>query len=226
MPYRLNEDVSFCTFDDGLVFLDIGRDQYFRLPPGLEAAFAAYAHGESCSEMDLAPLVERRILIPAAAADSHAAAPTIPHPTRSILEMQASRGKGSIGLLLEVLATVAHAQWQLRRHSLKNVLSATLRHRQRRVPPVEEAAANLPHQALKDAADAFSRVRPYVPIEPVCLLDSLAMTRFLARRRLPSHIVFGITADPFSAHCWLQAGDLVLNDTVGHATGYMPIRTF
>lgn len=226
MPYRLNEDVSFCAFDEGLVFLDIERDQYFRLPHRLEAAFAAYVHGETCSEADLAPLVERRILIPTGAAGSRDRAPTLPRPTRSILEMQASHGKGSIGLLLEVLATVAHAQWQLRRHSLKKVLSATLRYRQCRVRPVEETAANLPHQALKDAANAFSRVRLYVPIEPVCLLDSLAVTRFLARRRLPSNIVFGITADPFSAHCWVQAGDLVLNDTVGHATGYMPIRTF
>ena len=58
----------------------------------------------------------------------------------------------------------------------------------------------------------------------MCLLDSIALVRFLARRGLYAQLVFGVTDDPFSAHCWVQAGDLVLNDTVGDVSAHTPIR--
>lgn len=50
------------------------------------------------------------------------------------------------------------------------------------------------------------------------------MIIFLARRRLHASIVFGVTGDPFGAHCWVQTSDLVLSDTLGNATGHTPIR--
>jgi hypothetical protein len=56
------------------------------------------------------------------------------------------------------------------------------------------------------------------------LLDSLAMVMFLAKRGLHASIVIGVTSAPFSAHCWVQTGDLVLNDTVGNARAFTPIR--
>jgi hypothetical protein len=28
---------------------------------------------------------------------------------------------------------------------------------------------------------------------------------------------------PFAAHCWVQHGDIVCNDTVEHVSGYTPI---
>jgi len=50
------------------------------------------------------------------------------------------------------------------------------------------------------------------------------LVRFLARRRLSASIVFAVTTNPFNAHCWVQSGDLVLNDTVGNAILHTPIR--
>jgi hypothetical protein len=35
--------------------------------------------------------------------------------------------------------------------------------------------------------------------------------------------VFGVNADPFEAHCWVQAGNVVLNDTVAWVSGFTPI---
>ena len=40
-----------------------------------------------------------------------------------------------------------------------------------------------------------------------------------------ANLVFGVTGDPFSAHCWVQVDELVLNDTLGNANAYTPIRT-
>ncbi|MNN96111.1 hypothetical protein D3C81_2150420 [compost metagenome] len=50
------------------------------------------------------------------------------------------------------------------------------------------------------------------------------MAKFLARRGLHADVVFGVIGDPFSAHCWLQAGTLVLNDSIGNIDTYTPIR--
>lgn len=68
------------------------------------------------------------------------------------------------------------------------------------------------------------QVRPLVPIEPICLLDAIAIVRFLAERGLYAHVVFGVTGTPFAAHSWAQAGELALNDTIGRITAHTPIR--
>jgi hypothetical protein len=79
-------------------------------------------------------------------------------------------------------------------------------------------------ECLLEAVTDFNRVRPYVPIETCCLIDSLSMVRFLAMRGLHSHLIMGITCDPFSAHAWVQQGALVLNETVGTVQAHVPIR--
>jgi hypothetical protein len=53
-----------------------------------------------------------------------------------------------------------------------------------------------------------------VPIPSVCLSDSIALLDLLARRGLAADLVFGVKLNPFAAHCWVQAGDVVLNETV------------
>ncbi|WP_434213483.1 lasso peptide biosynthesis B2 protein [[Pseudomonas] boreopolis] len=55
-------------------------------------------------------------------------------------------------------------------------------------------------------------------------MDSLSLLRFLSRRELPANIVFGVTLAPFAAHCWVQAGDIVLNETLSDANAHTPIR--
>ena len=34
----------------------------------------------------------------------------------------------------------------------------------------------------------------------------------------------GVTSEPFAAHCWVQAGDIVLNETLSDANAHTPIR--
>lgn len=75
-----------------------------------------------------------------------------------------------------------------------------------------------------EAAAAFLSARLYVPIDMCCLLDSIAMIKFLAKRELHADLVFGVTGDPFSAHCWAQYGTTVLNDALGHALALTPIK--
>jgi len=69
----------------------------------------------------------------------------------------------------------------------------------------------------------FQLLRPLFPRPYLCLFDSLALFEFLAGHDCFPHLVFGVVADPFEAHCWLQAGTVVLNDGLERAGRYKPI---
>jgi hypothetical protein len=128
----------------------------------------------------------------------------------------------SIGEVMDTLTIVCSTRLQLKTRNLKQVLGklASLRGRRTYRPSTSRHGES---QVL-DTAAAFRRARLYVPIDTCCLLDSIAMVKFLAKRGLRADLVFGVTATPFSAHCWAQYGAVVLNDALGHALAHTPIR--
>jgi hypothetical protein len=69
----------------------------------------------------------------------------------------------------------------------------------------------------------FNRLRWYYPRPYLCLFDSLALIHFLAGFHLFPDWVFGVSADPFEAHCTVQLGSVVLNDTVERVSALVPI---
>lgn len=38
-------------------------------------------------------------------------------------------------------------------------------------------------------------------------------------------LVFGVKLDPFAAHCWVERGDVLLNDRPERVERFAPIRT-
>jgi hypothetical protein len=70
---------------------------------------------------------------------------------------------------------------------------------------------------------AYEQARRYVPFARNCLLDSIAQSRWLSRAGLGCSLVFGVAGQPFSAHCWLQSADTILNDTYEHVSRFTPI---
>jgi hypothetical protein len=56
-----------------------------------------------------------------------------------------------------------------------------------------------------------------------CLPQSIAITRHLRRRSIPAILVLGVSGRPFAAHSWVQVEDMVINDTVDHASRFTPI---
>jgi integrase len=224
MSYKLHDNVSFCRVDDHLVFLDTRKDRYFRLSSAMERAFLAYTEGNSDPEVDLGILIERDILTAAPGTATRVPALTVECPVRSAVE-QASRAKQiRIVILLDVLAIVCSIRLQLAARNLDSILTTLAAYRRDRTPQPSRILTEPEVERLLDAAARFWHARVYVPIEPRCLLDSLAMVKFLAKRGLYANIIFGVTSDPFAAHAWVQAGDLVLSDTVGHAAAHTPIR--
>jgi hypothetical protein len=72
-------------------------------------------------------------------------------------------------------------------------------------------------------ASVFDRLRPLYPEGYDCLPDSLRLIHFLARSGVFPDWVFGVVADPFEAHCWVQAGSVVLNDRIERVSAFTPI---
>jgi hypothetical protein len=70
----------------------------------------------------------------------------------------------------------------------------------------------------------FARLRPLAfTATNACLFDSLALAEFLARAGLFPNWIFGVTTEPFAAHCWLQHQNVVINDTPSYVCRYTPI---
>jgi hypothetical protein len=117
--------------------------------------------------------------------------------------------------MAEVLILVLQARSAVRRRRLPKLLSSAADSR----GLSESSSADRRDRALAD----FLRARRALPIAPNCLYDSLALKRFLKRRSVAADLVIGTKLHPFAAHCWLQDGTTVLNDSLAAARGFAPI---
>lgn len=222
MRCRLRSDLSYCVIGDHAVFLDVEADRYFRLPDHLERAFLAHAAGRDCQAC-ISMLVNSGILT-TAKDDNDASAPRpLGPPLRSACEMPEARAGAAFLAVAEVGTTVWNCRRRIRDRALKEVLDKIVRYRGRCLTRTLHSGADTERRLL-EATDLFRRARLLVPIATTCLQDSIALGMFLARRQLHWNLVFGVTLEPFSAHCWLQDGDLALNETVGDAMAHTIIK--
>ena len=216
---RLRDDLSYCLVDGHPIFLDIREDRYFRLSGELERLFLSHIDSTAHAPQELAPLIERDILTKMPRRND-LQGDIVPIATCSALEAAPARETFHPGIAAEVFATVCWTQIQLKARPLKAALDHLIDRRCRRVTQANDQS----RAHVLGATAAFLNARKFVPIETCCLLDSLSIADYLARRHLHANIVFGVTGDPFSAHCWAQFEDVVLSDTTGHIRAYSVIR--
>ncbi len=69
----------------------------------------------------------------------------------------------------------------------------------------------------------FHTLRLWYPRACICLFDSLALLGFLSLHGVYPRWTFGVMADPFQAHCWLQEESVLFNDTLARVSAYTPI---
>ena len=113
----------------------------------------------------------------------------------------------------------AKIDWQLRKRDLFRILARI--ERRRLLARSSAAIRSVTHASTLIAA--FTDLRALYPRPYLCLFDSLALLEFLATYRIFPRLVFGVVADPFQAHCWLQDGNVVLNDDLEQVGKYKPI---
>ncbi|WP_337245166.1 lasso peptide biosynthesis B2 protein [Luteimonas sp. gir] len=219
MPWQVSENISFCELDDRLFFLDLRRDRYFQLSETLERRFRRHLHAPD-DTTSLERLVEQGLCPGTAPVRTEIASveQSVPELPQSQTRIRADTARD---IVLAVLATYRRLTAQPLGHVLNDLAS----YRRAKVSrPCSDRRDAEEERRLIQASDAFNRVRPCIPISTSCVIDSVSMIRFLAKRGLYAHLVMGVACDPFSAHAWVQCGSLVLNDSVGSVQGHVPIR--
>jgi hypothetical protein len=213
--FNLPEHLHFCEMDGQRIFLDLAGDRYFGLPAGPDAAFTALlaTGADAPANIDVEPLLRAGVII-AAPHGKPLEATRHPCPERSLLEDGPPPATFSPSDLIETAALVIMAKRAVRSKRLASLLARSSRS--------GKTASESAHRRNR-LIGRFLAVRPFVPVTPNCLHDSLALRRFLERRQIAPDLVIGAKLHPFAAHCWLQQGTIVLNDSLASACGFMPV---
>ena len=250
MPqYSLARHVFVCLQGEHVVFLDVRKDRYFALEAARTAGLGELITGWPVPSPDdavyarhtadggvpgisgaadlgalssvVALLTEKEILTPSAAAGK-SATPVSSGPPRFDLVADALDGRvevGVTGFLRFVLAAIRAALIL----KIRSFESAVERVRSR-VAAAQGRHEPFDSERVHHLVGVFSLLRPFFfTSKDACLFDALALSEFLAGYRIYPNWVFAVQARPFAAHCWLQLGDVVLNDTVDHVKRYTPI---
>jgi hypothetical protein len=218
MPdYNLPDHIHYCEIGGQRVFLDLVGDRYFSLPPAADIAFAALRSGavDPVKCADQVTFLQRAGVLIAAPAGRPIVRTCHPRPIRSLVERADSRVGPSLPIFLETWRLVSGARHAVRRRQLP----AYLRGLRRRRPAKQDVTAPF----LLDALARFRAARRFLPIAPNCLYDSLGLCRFLQKRGVAVDLVIGAKLLPFGAHCWLQDGHDVINDSLASARDFEPI---
>lgn len=223
MAFCIREHLHYCQVGGRVVLMDLRRDSYFLLQKDLESIFLAQANGLETRPADREKLVALDLLADVGCERQPAGEGSVLPPTRSAIEEMASTGTTRAAIVTEVVWIVLSTKRSLAAKSIAAVIDDYRLPPQRAAEPRPLVSTPADDKRLIDASHDYTAARRFVPVKPSCLLDTLALRTFLARRRLTASIVFGVSPDPFAAHAWLQSGDLVLNETVSYARMHTPI---
>lgn len=215
---RIRDQLYHCRSGDRTIFLDIGADRYFCLPPELDQLFLRFQETHpGKDEQDFEPLIKNAVLVPSSQSPTRIESLVPPRPTLNAIKRY---GNGlSLTLTSKAVGYQLLARHKLNRTVLSEILnSMAARSRANRL---REEPASI-GQIWRIVA-AFDRSGIILGIADQCLIRSLSMLMMLHRVGAAPYLVFGVRTNPFSAHCWIQEGDVVLNDSPEHARLFEPI---
>jgi hypothetical protein len=205
MQLRLRDNLHWCVCEERVIFLDLEADRYFCLSRSAEPAFLQLAGGQGRTA-EIGPLhglIARGLLIEDDGAAGFTNPPLLP-PACSDLVDGATASAGVRGVV-GALAYEAWATWILKRRPLLEVVrGAQLRARRRSPSPAG------PENELRRIVSSFSAASLILPAADRCLVRALALHAVCCRSSLGARMVFGVRANPFAAHCWVQRDDKVL----------------
>lgn len=203
-------DIHVAIVEEDVVVLDLKTDGYLCLPGlGLHLRRSAAGRWSSQEPRLLRDLVDLGLF------EDGDAAPPVPLPRASRSSRQTSLTPEGWAPRFSLLVTYARCSASIRGRPVRALI---------------ERSPNLPLPSTPDAvedaarhAKLFERWTPFVPGQGECLYRAFLLRSYLAERGFGSSWVFGVRTWPFAAHCWLQCGDLVLDDDPDRIGLYTPI---
>lgn len=235
--FYLSEHVFFCLADNRYVFLDLRSDEYLclgrkhtnsmkcllrerQITGGGSIAGLAQGIEDLNSRPVLEALLNRRLLVEGDVNGKLPIPTHFPVPSASTMErVDEPRPRIGPSHVWHFFAGAATASAQLRWGSIQHTVRTVAARRSTRTA----ISATDDIGAIHRLFGVFNKLRPYYPRPYLCLFDSLALLYFLARYDAFPNWVYGVKLEPFAAHCWVQAGGLVINDIIDNVRDYTPI---
>ncbi len=234
-PYLLAPHVYPCISGQHVVLMDLERDKYIAVLPAQR--LAGWVRGwpvgavEGSSLPDNAggapdALVSQMLAHGMLVSDPYIGKPAVPvatvRPQRSLVEFDLDlRPRASAAQLWRFGRSCLRAQLALKLRPIQSIVETVRERKARRAPGGPQAADPV---RLRSLVTAFGRLRPlFYTLRSACLLDSLTLLHFLSAEDIHPDWVFGVKTEPFDAHCWLQQGEVLLNDVPDRVRQYSPI---
>ncbi|MDR6849921.1 MULTISPECIES: lasso peptide biosynthesis B2 protein [Alphaproteobacteria] len=190
--------------------MDLDSRRYSTLPAQLCGPFVAFMAGEQAiPQTDVDRLIALRVIQPGTG--THQPREILPLPTHEI--MPARQASSTV----VALAAQGVATWQVRSISLRRLLTDEAARR-----PSDHQDAN--EQDLGRLRRAFERIASLFGEANECLPRSLAFRRLALRYGHRPSLVIGVKINPFGAHCWVQSGARVDNDSLERVRLFTPIH--
>lgn len=223
MRYYLPPQVFFCSTGSYCVFLDVDRDQYLAVDSKSVDALTREFTDCAAVSMHVAPSIADDLRAQglltldgrhAKPFDSVTVPVPVPIPTREQSPL--------INFLrLPAFYTACRvANRRLTKAPIRDTLDFV---RHRKSQPSRRNLVAL--EFLFSLISTFNALRLLYPRPYLCLFDSLALVEFLATYGIFPTWIFGVEGEPFQAHCWVQYGELLLNDNVPRVSKYTPIMS-
>ncbi|BBF70632.1 MULTISPECIES: lasso peptide biosynthesis B2 protein [Sphingomonadaceae] len=216
MRYKVRDGLAFCITGGKTIFLDVAADRYFGLRPEWDAAFQRYL-GDKENGDGIEPLLRGHILVSAGEGEPFSQQALIEPAGREFLA-ECSQVLNSRTLLF-ILAQFK-AMLSLRFLRFDSIISG-IADRSHRLGAASGDYSDLAQWG--PIVGAFAASAPLRPRNNHCLTNSIAFMDMALSARLPAKLVLGVSASPFSAHCWVQTGDTVLNDRLENISAFEPI---
>jgi hypothetical protein len=234
-PYLLAPHVYPCVSGQHVVLMDLERDKYVAVVPahrlapwvrGWPVGSMHAADSPADADPDSRALISQMLAHGMLVSDPHVGKPAVPvsaaRAARSLLEFDLdTRPRTGAVLLGRLGRSYLQAQLALKLRPIQAIVETV---RNRKTARAARGAQPADLARLRALVSAFTRLRPlFYTLRCACLLDSLTLVHFLGAEGIHPDWVFGVKTEPFDAHCWVQHGEVVLNDAPDRVRQYSPI---
>lgn len=215
MDLALRPGLTFCRLEEDFIFLDREADRYFGVSGALACCLRTLLNrndaSPSVTEIELlrrANLIVDGAGIPVAACEHEAAC-------ASILDLDRPKSFKPLALA-GIILRLARTRRLLRKRGLPQML--------REIGARKTSGSEMIELgSLRELAQLYDRSRLFYLAADHCLVRAITFYSHAASSGCRVRLVFGVQLHPFSAHCWVEHGDLILDDSAEHVGRFKPI---